>query len=308
MITSSPGSTAASMAAIIASVAPHETVTSRSGSTVRPHAADCFRATALRSCGAPHVVAYWLKPARSALAAASMMRMSGSKSGNPCAKLTAFSGPCRARLRRVISRMTDSVKLCAFSDRPIDLLVSGIGTLQLQVGARAREAAHRALQASLPPTANVAGPARLGEEVEDVGPAEKPDHLAAPDHRHAAYALADEQPGRLVDAGFLRDRYDARAHDVPRGLALLGEDVSLRNDADHVPLVGDDGRARDPLRGQRARDLLDRRVLSKRDHVSGHHFFDRDHQVPSSVATVRRLALPPLRIKPVRPLGSLPER
>ena len=36
---------------------------------------------------------------------------------------------------RVISRMTDSVKLCAFSDRPIDDLVSGIGTLQLQVGA-----------------------------------------------------------------------------------------------------------------------------------------------------------------------------
>src|SRR2546428_5308583 len=286
MIPSSPGSTAASIAAIIASVAPHETVTSRSGSTVRPHAADCFRATALRSCGAPHVVAYWLKPARRAWAAASRMRGSGSKSGNPCAKLTALSGPCRARLRRVISRMTDSVKLCAFSDRPIDLLVSGIGTLQLQVGARAREAAHRALQAALPPTANVAGPARLGEEVEDVGPAEKPDHLAAPDHRHAAYALADEKPGRLVDPGFFGDRDDARPHDLARRVSLLREDVRLGDDADHVPLVGDDRRTRDPLRRQRARDLLDRRVLAKRDHVSGHHFLDWNHQVPSSLATV----------------------
>src|SRR2546428_6251414 len=175
------------------------------------------------------------------------MRGSGSKSGNPCAKLTALSGPCRARLRRVISRMTDSVKLCDVSDRPSDLLVSGIGKLQLQDGARAREAAHRALQASLPPTADVAGPARLGEEVEDVGPAEKPDHLAAPDHRHAAYALADEQPGRLVDPGFLRDRYDARAHDVARGLALLGEDVGLGHDADDVTFIGDDRRPGDAL-------------------------------------------------------------
>src|SRR5256885_5433807 len=143
-----------------------------------------------------------------------MMRASGSKSGNPCAKLTALAGPCRARLRRVISRMTDSVKLCAFSERPIDDLMSGISTLQLQVGARAREAAHRALQAALPPTADVAGPTRFGEEVEDVGPAEESDHLAAPDHGHAADAFADEQPGRLVDPGFLRHRYDARAHDV----------------------------------------------------------------------------------------------
>jgi len=35
------------------------------------------------------------------------------KSGKPWAKLTAFSGPLRARLRRVISRMTLSVKLSA---------------------------------------------------------------------------------------------------------------------------------------------------------------------------------------------------
>src|SRR5438552_1513638 len=115
-----------------------------------------------------------------------MMRASGSKSGNPCAKLTAFSGPCSARLRRVISRMTDSVKLCALSERPIEDLMSGIGTLQLQVGARAREAAHRALQAALPPTANVARPPGLGEEIEHVRPAEKSDHLAAAEDQAGA--------------------------------------------------------------------------------------------------------------------------
>src|SRR2546426_877850 len=126
-----------------------------------------------------------------------MMRASGSKSGNPCAKLTAFSGPCSARFRRVISRMTDSVKLCAFSDRPIDDLVPGIGALQLQVGARAREAAHRALQAALPPAAYLAGPARLGEEVEHIRPAEESDHLAASDHRHAAARWSDSSAGRM---------------------------------------------------------------------------------------------------------------
>jgi hypothetical protein len=58
MTTSSPGSTAASITAIIASVAPHDTVTSVSASTSRPHAADRLRAIAFRSCGAPQVVAY----------------------------------------------------------------------------------------------------------------------------------------------------------------------------------------------------------------------------------------------------------
>src|SRR5438552_14624093 len=99
--------------------------------------------------------------------------------------------------------MTGSGMVRAVRDRPIDDLVSGIGTLQLQVGARAREAPHRALQAALPPAAHVARPPSLGEEVEHVGPAQESDHLAAPDHRHPAYALADEKPGRLVDPGFL---------------------------------------------------------------------------------------------------------
>src|SRR5438477_16716 len=233
---------------------------------------------------------------------------SGSKSGNPWAKLIARSGPCRARLRRVISRMTDSVKLSAFSERPIEDLVSGISTLQVQLGARARVAARGPFQAPLPPAADRARPPRLGEEVEHVGAAEEADHLAAPDDRHAADAFADEQPRRLVDSGLLGDGDDARAHDVARDLSLLGEDVRLGNYADDVTLVGDDRRTRDALRQERGGDLVHRCVFAKRDHVSCHHFFDRDHEVPSSVATVCRLALPPLRIRPVRPFGSLPDR
>jgi len=97
----------------MASVAPQATVISRSASSGRPQASACFAATASRSCGAPQVVAYWLKPSSSACFAASMISAEGGKSGKPWAKLTARSGPFNARLRRVISRMTLSVKLSA---------------------------------------------------------------------------------------------------------------------------------------------------------------------------------------------------
>src|SRR5713101_2611943 len=202
MTTSSPGSTAASMAAIMASVAPHETVISVSGSTPRPHAADCFLATADRSCGAPHVVAYWLYPSRSAWAAASRMRGSVSKSGKPCAKLIERSGPLRARFKRVISRMTDSVKLWALTERRS---VARIGALQSDLGARARVAAFGHFQAALPAPAHVARPARAREELEHVRTAEQAHHLAPLDHRHAPDLLADEKTGRFVDAGVLAD-------------------------------------------------------------------------------------------------------
>src|SRR5713101_447534 len=274
MTTSSPGSTAASMAAIMASVAPHETVISVSGSTPRPHAADCFLATADRNCGAPHVVAYWLYPSRSAAAAASRIRGSVWKSGKPCAKLMARSGPLRARFKRVISRMTDSVKLWAFRERRS---VPRIGALQANVGARARVAAFRHLQPVLPAPADVASPPRAGEEVEHVGTAQEAHHLAALDDRHAADPLADEKARRLVDAGVLADRDDVRAHDVARDLSLLGEHVHLGDDAGHVSFTSDHRRARDVFGGERRCDLLDRRVLAEGDHVSRHHHFDRDH-------------------------------
>src|SRR2546429_6509994 len=98
--------------------------------------------------------------------AASRRRPSGSKSGNPWAKLIARSGPCRARLRRVISRMTDSVKISAFSERPIEDLVSGISALQVELGARAREATRGPFQAQLPPPAARTRPPRLVGEYE----------------------------------------------------------------------------------------------------------------------------------------------
>src|SRR5207245_2427747 len=276
-MTSSPGSTAVSIAAIIASVAPHETVTSVSGSTSRFHAADCFRATARRSCGAPQVVAYWLYPSRRATAAASRIRGSVSKSGNPCAKLTARSGPLRARFNRVISRMTDSVKLWAFSESRVERLVSRIGPLQVDVGARARVTALRHLQAPLPAPANVAGPARAGEELEHVGSAQQADHLAALDHRNPPDALSDQESRRLVDACVLADRDDVRAHDVARDLSLLREHVDLGDDPGHMPVGSDHRRPRDPLGGECGRDLIDRGVLAKGDHVARHHLFDRDH-------------------------------
>src|SRR5260370_19187026 len=202
MMTSSPGSTAASMAAIMASVAAHETVIWVSGSPARPHAADCFRATAARSCGAPHVVAYWLYPSRSAAAAASRIRGSVWKSGKPCAKLMARSGPFRARFKRVISRMTDSVKLWAFSERRS---VARIRALQVDVGARAGMTAFRHLQPALPAPADVAGPARAPVQVRHVGTAQHADHLSMLDHRHPADALADEAARRPVDARVLPD-------------------------------------------------------------------------------------------------------
>src|SRR5436189_6467557 len=128
--------------------------------------------------------------------------------------------------------MTDSVKLCAFSDRSgATCSVPGIGTLQAKVGARAGETAHRALEVALPPAAHAARPARLGKKVEHVRTAEQPDHLPAPDHGHPPDPLADEKPRRLIDPGFLGDRYDARANDVARGLALPGEDGGLGCDS-----------------------------------------------------------------------------
>src|SRR5260370_32527417 len=117
------------------------------------------------------------------------------------------------------------------------MLVPGISALQDEVGARAGVTARGSLEAALPPAADAARPSRLRVEIENVRAAEKADHLAAADHRHAAYALADKKPRRLVDAGLLRDRDDSGAHDLARGLALLGEDIGLGDDPADVTLV-----------------------------------------------------------------------
>src|SRR6059058_5472746 len=77
-MTSSPGSTTARRADAIASVAPHVTVTSASGSTVIPYHWAYFRASASRNRLAPQVMAYWLMSSRIARAAASL-RASGAR-------------------------------------------------------------------------------------------------------------------------------------------------------------------------------------------------------------------------------------
>ena len=66
-MTSSPGSTTPSIAAIIASVAPQVTVIWVSGSTTQPGwNRAVFAAMACRNGFAPQVMAYWLMSARSA--------------------------------------------------------------------------------------------------------------------------------------------------------------------------------------------------------------------------------------------------
>src|SRR5437773_2435646 len=88
-MTSSPGSTTARRADAIASVAPHVTVTSVSGSTVIPYQSAYFRARASRNRLAPQVMAYWLMSSRIARAAASFRGSGAEKFGNPWPRCSA---------------------------------------------------------------------------------------------------------------------------------------------------------------------------------------------------------------------------
>src|SRR5712692_3626683 len=117
MMTSSPGLITASRLAIIASVAPHVTVILRSGSHSSPLYARAFSAIALRKFGEPCVIAYWLYSSSIARLAASLIAAGAGNSGNPYARLTA---PVLSA-RRVISRMTDSVKNLVFVDTSADM-------------------------------------------------------------------------------------------------------------------------------------------------------------------------------------------
>src|SRR5215472_15815235 len=204
--------------------------------------------------------------------------------------------------------MTDSAKLSAFSESRAPDLVSRVRALQPNVGARTREALVEALQAPLPPAADVACPARLGEEVEHVGSAEQADHLAAVDHRDSPDAFAHQQLRGLFDTHLLCYGDDVAAHDVARDRPFLGENVRLGHDADDRPVARDDRRTGDVLLRKDLRDLLDRRVFAEGDDISSHHLLDWDHECSSSLATVPKLALPPLSSRPVGPPGSLPAR
>src|SRR6266480_4724826 len=112
MITSSPGSTVAIIAAIIPSVEPQVTVISVSGSISRSRYHFVFRAIASRKSFAPHVIAYWLRSFSIALIAFCLISSGAAKSGKPCDKLTApyFNAS------RVISRITDSVNKLALCE------------------------------------------------------------------------------------------------------------------------------------------------------------------------------------------------
>src|ERR1700722_16398789 len=113
MTTSSPGLMIASMADIIASVEPQQTVISRSGSTVTPWVRLKFAAIASRNFFVTQVKAYWLMSAAMASCAARLISAGAGKSGKPWDKLTALWRIAS----RVISRITDSVNRSAFEER-----------------------------------------------------------------------------------------------------------------------------------------------------------------------------------------------
>src|SRR5437660_1626511 len=115
MMTSSPGSTNARMVESIASVTPQQTVISASGSTRICRKWRVLSAIASRITFAPQVVAYWLKSWRIASTAASLSSAGAAKSGNPWARLIQ-SVPCSAIHSRVISLITDSVKVFDFRE------------------------------------------------------------------------------------------------------------------------------------------------------------------------------------------------
>src|SRR5271157_4602034 len=113
MITSSPGLTTAFIAEIIASVAPHVTVTFFSGLRSMPLYHLTLATMASRRFLLPHVMAYWLTSCWMASMAACLISAGAGKSGNPCAK---FMEPGCCLARRVISRITDSVNCSATRD------------------------------------------------------------------------------------------------------------------------------------------------------------------------------------------------
>src|SRR5688572_27512550 len=136
-MTSSPGSMTASIVAIIASVDPQVTTTSRSGSMSNPRLHFVFAAMASRNRFAPQVIAYWLTSALTASQAARLMSSGAGKSGKPCDRLTA---PW-ASAWRLMSRMTDSVKLEALAETRF--FIDGgwwlvVGGWRLVVGDRVR--------------------------------------------------------------------------------------------------------------------------------------------------------------------------
>src|SRR5439155_25977940 len=91
----------------MASVEPHVTTISVSGSRAGQPFRAYLAAMAPRSVGEPHVTGYWFTPDWMAATAAALITSAASKSGKPWARLMARWSSAR----RVISRITDSVNL-----------------------------------------------------------------------------------------------------------------------------------------------------------------------------------------------------
>src|SRR5258708_5153808 len=89
---------------------------------------------ASRKFCAPHVIAYWLTSASIAAFAASFSSCGHAKSGKPCARLIASCWIAS----RVMSRITDSVKLAAFRETRMFAIVCP-SILRVVPGAAASE-------------------------------------------------------------------------------------------------------------------------------------------------------------------------
>ncbi len=96
----------------MASVLPHVTVISVSGSTTRPRCQPACSATASRRFFAPQVTAYWLMSSSIARHAASLITRGAAKSGIPCARLIALC----LRASTDMPRITLSVNRAAFCE------------------------------------------------------------------------------------------------------------------------------------------------------------------------------------------------
>ena len=95
--------------------------------------------------------------------------------------------------------------------------------------------------------------------------------LGADRDRRRRHRLADGARLDLRDDVGKRQLEPALEQALPLGLAaLLEQDVSLGQDADDVVLGVDDRQARDLLRGQDLRGLLQRRVRPDGQELGGH--------------------------------------
>src|SRR6185369_9663199 len=131
---------------------------------------------------------------------------------------------------------------------------------------------------------------------EHVGPADQPDQAAVRvDHGHPLDLQEVHQLGGVLDRVLGPDRHRPGCHQVARGQAfgladilvvqhsseharvgqrLLGQQVGLGDDADHLLVLVDDGEGADPVLAQSGRHLLEGSTAPDRHHLGGHDVLD----------------------------------